>query len=100
MVIYETLFHLFYAMKPKAKKGNDFVVMDYEEQRIKLGERIKGLRIRKGYTNYESFAYEHNISRAQYGRYEKGQNIRFSSLIKLMNAFEMTLPEFFSEGFD
>lgn len=100
MVIYKTLFQLFYVMKSKAKKGNVFVLIDSEEKLKKLGDRIKSLRIAKGYTNYEHFAYEHNISRAQYGRYENGQDIRFSSLIKLMNAFEMTVSEFFSEGFD
>jgi hypothetical protein len=29
------------------------------------GERIKRPRIRKGYTSYEYFAHDHNISRAQ-----------------------------------
>jgi transcriptional regulator with XRE-family HTH domain len=65
----------------------------------KLGARIRELRKKKGYDNYEHFAYDHNISRAQYGRYEKGQDIRFTSLLKLINAFEITLEEFFSEGF-
>ena len=39
----------------------------------KLAERIRSLRIKKGYSNYENFAYEHKIPRAQYGRYEKGR---------------------------
>lgn len=71
-----------------------------KEQLKKLGERIKSLRIAKGYTNYEYFAYEHNIPRAQFGRYERGEDLRFSSLVKVVKAFGMTLPEFFSEGFD
>lgn len=66
----------------------------------KLGKRIKSLRIAKGYTNYEYFAYEHNISRTQFGRYEKGEDLRFSSLTKVVRAFGMTLEEFFSEGFE
>lgn len=49
---------------------------------------------------YKYFAYDHNISRAQFGRYEKGQDLRISSLIKIVNALEITLSEFFSEGFD
>ncbi|MEM9388819.1 MAG: helix-turn-helix transcriptional regulator [Bacteroidota bacterium] len=71
-----------------------------KEQLKKLGERIKSLRIAKGYTNYEYFAYEHNIPRAQFGRYERGEDLRFTSLVKVVRAFDMTLPEFFSEGFD
>ena len=66
----------------------------------KLGNRIKALRIKKGYSNYDFFAYDHHIPRAQWGRYENGQDLRFSSLLKVVNAFDMTLSEFFSEGFD
>lgn len=71
-----------------------------EEILRKVGKRIKELRISKGYSSYEYFAYEHNISRAQYGRYEKGEDLRFSTLAKVINAFGMTMKEFFSEGFE
>ena len=67
---------------------------------VKLGNRIKALRIKKGYTSYEYFAYEHNISRAQFGRYEKGEDLRYTSLLKVVRALDMTLEDFFSEGFD
>ena len=70
------------------------------EDLIKLGDRIKALRIKKGYTSYEYFAYEHNISRAQFGRYEKGEDLRYTSLLKVIRALDMTPEEFFSEGFD
>lgn len=75
---------------------------DFSKEEIlkKLGERIKSLRISKGYSSYEYFAYEHNISRAQFGRYERGEDLRFSTLTKIIKAFDMTLEEFFSEGFD
>lgn len=56
-----------------------------------LGERIRQIRISKGYTSYEYFAYEHNISRAQFGRYERGEDLRFSTLIKIIEAFDMTI---------
>ncbi len=93
---------LFYLMKKANKSQAKKLVkteLETEDQLKKLGERIKQLRIAKGYTSYEYFAYDHNISRAQFGRYENGQDLRFSSLIKIINAFEMTLPEFFSKGF-
>lgn len=64
-----------------------------------LGNRIKELRIQRGYSNYETFAYEHDLPRAQYGRYEKGQDLRFSSLMKLIRAFGITPSEFFKDGF-
>lgn len=66
----------------------------------KLSKRIKQLRIDKGYSSYEYFAYDHGFSRSQYGRYEKGEDLRVSSLIKLIEAFEMTPSEFFQEGFE
>ncbi|MGA3014939.1 MAG: hypothetical protein ABSD71_13005 [Bacteroidales bacterium] len=65
-----------------------------------LGKRIRDLRIKMGYSNYEYFAYEHDIPRAQFGRYEKGEDLRYSSLLKVIRAFNMTLEEFFSEGFE
>ncbi len=65
---------------------------------IALAKRIREIRKEKGYTNYEYFAYEHGFPRAQYGRYENGEDLRFSSLVKLVDAFDMTLEEFF-KGF-
>jgi transcriptional regulator with XRE-family HTH domain len=65
-----------------------------------LAKRIKELRQKNGYSNYEYFAYENNLPRAQYGRYEKGEDLRFSSLIKIIKAFNITPQEFFSEGFE
>ncbi len=71
-----------------------------EEVLQKLAKRIKELRIAKGYSSYEYFAYDHNISRAQYGRYEKGEDLRFSTLAKIINALGISMKDFFSEGFD
>lgn len=71
-----------------------------EKQLERLGNRIKKLRKEKGYTNYEIFAYDHNISRAQYGRYEKGEDLRFSSLLKVLKGLDISLKDFFSMGFD
>lgn len=71
-----------------------------DENLIKLGNRIKDLRVKAGFTNYEYFAYKHDIPRAQFGRYERGEDLRYTSLLKVIKAFGMTIPEFFSEGFD
>ena len=75
-------------------------IFEKEEVLKKLGARIKSLRIEKGYSSYEYFAYEHNISRAQFGRYERGEDLRFSTLVKIVAAFDMTFEKFFSEGFE
>jgi len=70
----------------------------YTEKKLEnLGKRLKELRIAKGYKNYEQFAYDNRIPRAQYGRYENGQDLRFSSLCKVLKAFDVSLEEFFKD---
>ncbi len=66
----------------------------------RLGDRIRDLRTKKGYTSQETFAYDAEIPRAQYGRYEKGVNITLTSLYKILKFHKLTLDEFFSEGFE
>ena len=65
----------------------------------KLAKRIKTLRTDLGYTNYEHFAFDHFIARTQYARYEQGEDLRFTSLVKLVHSFGITLSQFF-EGFE
>ncbi|MEM8527630.1 MAG: helix-turn-helix transcriptional regulator [Bacteroidota bacterium] len=73
----------------------------YEEKQIKqLGERIKMYRKQAGYSSSEKFAYEKGFNRSQYGKYEVGVNMRFDSLLKVLQALEITPAEFFSEGFE
>jgi len=71
-----------------------------EQSLSQLGNRLKYFRKLKGYSNYERFAYEINISRTQYGKYEAGGNIKFSTLLKILKQLEVPLKEFFKEGFD
>jgi transcriptional regulator with XRE-family HTH domain len=71
-----------------------------ETKLYQLGERLKYFRKLKGYTNYEHLANDLNISRTQYGKYEAGGNIKFSTLIKITNHLKVSLKDFFSEGFN
>lgn len=87
-------------MKKRGNKDADKPLLDEEQQIAKLGARIKALRESKGYTSYEKFAFEHDIPRAQLGRYERGQDLRFSSLIKILNALDVNYIEFFQDGFE
>lgn len=82
-------------------KNQDEQFEEFKREELhKLANRIKELRIKKGYTSYEYFAYDHNIPRAQYGRYEKGEDLKFSSLLKILKGLNISLKEFFEEGFD
>lgn len=85
-------------MKSKANGKS----LQHEQEKVfkQIGARIKALRLKKGYTSYEDFAYEHNISRSQFGKYERGTDMRISSLVKITAALGITVAEFFSEGFD
>lgn len=75
--------------------------MEKEEKRlIQLGNRLRHFRKLNGYTNYEHLAYDLGISRSQYGKYENGGNIKFSTLCKILKFLGVSLTEFFSEGFE
>lgn len=65
-----------------------------------LGNRLKYFRKLKGYTNYEHLAYDVGISRSQYGKYENGGNIKFTTLCKILKHLDISLKDFFSKGFD
>ncbi|MEQ9414250.1 MAG: helix-turn-helix transcriptional regulator [Cyclobacteriaceae bacterium] len=80
----------------KDAKDEDVFVAHAREA---LKNRIKELRKSKGYSSADLFAYDNNISRGQYGRYERGEDIRFSTLAKLIHTFDLTVEEFFAEGF-
>lgn len=67
----------------------------------KIGKKLKNIRKQKGYENSDDFAYDNEINRSQYGKYEAGaQDMRLSSLLKTVNALGLTLEEFFADGFD
>jgi transcriptional regulator with XRE-family HTH domain len=65
-----------------------------------LGKRIKQLRKAKGYSSQETFAYDNDYTLSYYSRLERGEDIRFSSLVRVCDALEIDLKTFFSEGFD
>ena len=81
-------------MTGKNSEGRKKEVME------KLAARIRAVRKQRGFSNYEKFANQHNLSRSQVGKYEKGQNMTIYSLVTLLDALDMSLGEFFSEGFE
>lgn len=61
-----------------------------------IGERLKYLRIKKGYHSYETFAVDNNLSRMQYWRIEKGiTNLTLRSLITLLTIHDLSIEDFF-----
>ena len=67
----------------------------------KLGGRLKTLRLKKGYTSLEKFAFDNELSRVLYTNYESGKgNITYKNLLKVTRALGISLKDFFNEGFD
>lgn len=60
----------------------------------KIAIRIRHLRKDAGYSSAEKFAFEMKISRTQYARYERGEDMRLSSLLNVLTAHGLTLEEF------
>ncbi|MCG2612669.1 helix-turn-helix transcriptional regulator [Terrimonas sp. NA20] len=83
-----------------AKAKKDIPKDDFEVFLKKVGNKIRKLRIAKGYSNYEHFAYDHDIARAQYGKYEQGKDdLRLGSLYKVLKSLDISFEEFFSDDF-
>jgi DNA-binding XRE family transcriptional regulator len=70
---------------------------ELDKEILQVAEKIKALRIEKGSTSYENFAFTHDINRVQYYRIEKGQNITLKTLIKVLKIHNLTLQEFFKD---
>lgn len=71
---------------------------DIEDKRLKaIAEKLKKLRIAKGYKSYENFAYDNNVNRVQYWRVENGSNITIKSLLKILDIHGISLEIFFKD---
>jgi predicted transcriptional regulator len=64
---------------------------------LEIGEKLKKIRIEKGYSSHEFFAWENNLPRVQYWRMEKGNNFTITSLLRILDAHKMSLSEFFND---
>lgn len=70
-----------------------------EKKTIELmGNKLKELRIGKGYTSYETFAFDNEINRMQYWRMEKGlSNMSMATLLRVLEVHKMSLKDFFTD---
>lgn len=78
-----------------------FIQLDLEVEKKKIGMRFKQLRKEMGYTSHETFAYENNLDRAQYGKIEAGSaNLTLKVFVKHLNVLKVSFPVFFNEDYD
>ncbi|WP_316828760.1 helix-turn-helix transcriptional regulator [Pedobacter miscanthi] len=67
----------------------------------KIGLRLRAIRKGLGFGNSDLFAHYYELDRAQYGKYESGsQDLRITSLIKILDKIGYKLSEFFNEDYD
>ena len=80
------------------KQNQDVVNETVEDERIiKIANKIRELRFQKGYSSHEYFAWDNNLSRAQYWRIEKGSNITMKTLLSILDIHQISLSEFFKD---
>jgi transcriptional regulator with XRE-family HTH domain len=61
-----------------------------------IGKRFQYLREEKGFSSYERFAIEYDLSRMHYWQIEKGKvNITIKTLEKLLEIHEISIEHFF-----
>jgi transcriptional regulator with XRE-family HTH domain len=67
-----------------------------KEVLTEIGLRLKMLRKQKGFTSYEHFAIEHDLSRMHYWKIEKGKaNITIRTLVHLLKLHNCSIEDFF-----
>ena len=70
---------------------------NYDTTIAKIASKIKRLRVQRGYTSYETFAYDNELPRVQYWRMEKGTNFTIKNLLKILEIHQISIEEFFSD---
>lgn len=68
---------------------------ELDQRVLEIGQRVRELRKKAGYTSHETFAWDNDLSRVSYHRLEKGTNFRIETLLRILNIHKITLEEFF-----
>jgi transcriptional regulator with XRE-family HTH domain len=63
----------------------------------RMGRRLRKLRVNAGYSSYETFAVDHDLSRRYYWAVENGRNISIAYLVKILAIHDMTMEDFFKD---
>ncbi len=72
---------------------------DLEADLKKIGERLKEMRLAKGFTSYRNFANEYDIEPKSYWRLEQGvSDFKYSSLKRVLDAHDISIEEFYEKG--
>ncbi len=83
----------------KKKPAKPFKPLEENEALKLLGKRIKAARKTAGKSQMD-LAFEKDINLRRLSAWETGSDVKLTSIVRLCNALEITLSEFFSDGFD
>lgn len=75
-------------------------VTEIDSRVVKIANKLKTLRIQKGYTSHEAFAWDNGLNRVQYWRIEKGVNITIKTLLAILDIHKIDLQDFFRDIYD
>jgi len=64
---------------------------------LAIGKKLKHMRLKAGYSSYETFAFKNNLARVQYWRMEKGTNFTINTLMNILSIHKISLKDFFKD---
>lgn len=73
------------------------MVAEADPRLKQIAQKLKQLRVAKGYSSYEAFAFDHDLPRVGYGRHEQGSNLTLKSLLRLLDIHQVSLADFFAD---
>jgi DNA-binding XRE family transcriptional regulator len=85
------------------KETKPRIIPDVDRDYIKkIATKVKELRVKSGYSSYETFALHAGINRNSYFRFEKksadtGENFTIALLLKITRGLNISLTDFFKD---
>lgn len=68
---------------------------DLDPRILHICERLKQIRIDRGYPSYEAFALDVGLGRMSVWRVEQGCNLTLKTLLRYLDIHQITVEEFF-----
>jgi len=68
---------------------------DHKAQLKKIGNILRELRLKKGYSSAENFSYDFELNRSNYWRWENGQNMTLKTIFRICDIHEISIKDFF-----
>lgn len=85
------------AKKDKKQNKNTLESKKLDPRVYLIANKIRMLREENGFVSSEFFAWKNKIPRVQYWRMERGTNFTIESLLRVLDAHNISLQQFFNE---